>query len=204
MNQTLIAAVEYTNQIKKNVVVCTYFPLLFLLVLPVGPTFPFHEPVLENTHQICLSLFFPLISFMWPILKTSFSPSMLVFIPVINLLGMHSTFCQANPACLSKLFRVALPTSSRPSYPISLALPFFATSKASYFLPSIVLHVLRQGAPSLGVTSKQALPTLVYVLLTGVEVLIMVTMKNDILWDMTPHSLVEIYRCFGGTYCPNL
>jgi hypothetical protein len=37
MNETLIAAVECNNEIKKNVV-CTYFPLLFIVVLPIGST----------------------------------------------------------------------------------------------------------------------------------------------------------------------
>jgi hypothetical protein len=26
-------------------------------------------------------------------------------------------------------------------------------------------------------------------------------MKNMIFWDVTPCSLVEVYRCFGGIYC---
>jgi hypothetical protein len=28
--------------------------------------------------------------------------------------------------------------------------------------------------------------------------------KSAVLWDMTPYSPVEVYRCFGGTYCLHL
>jgi hypothetical protein len=35
----------------------------------------------------------------------------------------------------------------------------------------------------------------------GFEVLIMVTMKSAMFWDVTPCSLAEDHRCFGGTYC---
>jgi hypothetical protein len=68
-----------------------------------------------------------------------FLPNVLVFTAAINMLGMHSTFCQANIACLSKLFRVAVPTSSRPSHPISFSLPFFVTSKSflSFSYPAL-------------------------------------------------------------------
>jgi hypothetical protein len=35
----------------------------------------------------------------------------------------------------------------------------------------------------------------------GFEVFKAVTMKNIIIRDVTPCSLVEFYRCFGGAYC---
>jgi hypothetical protein len=36
--------------------------------------------------------------------------------------------------------------------------------------------------------------------LVGFEVFTTVTLENTVLWDMTPCSLVEVYRRFGGTY----
>jgi hypothetical protein len=29
-------------------------------------------------------------------------------------------------------------------------------------------------------------------------------MRNTVFWDMMPHSLVEIFRHFGGRYCLHL
>jgi hypothetical protein len=36
------------------------------------------------------------------------------------------------------------------------------------------------------------------------EVITSMTMKNTVFWDMMPHSLVEVYQCFGGAYCLHL
>jgi hypothetical protein len=36
------------------------------------------------------------------------------------------------------------------------------------------------------------------------EVLTAVTTMNTMFWDVTQYSLVEVYRFFGGTYCPHL
>jgi hypothetical protein len=35
------------------------------------------------------------------------------------------------------------------------------------------------------------------------EVLIAATMKGTIFWDVTPCSLVKVYRHFEGKYCPH-
>jgi hypothetical protein len=35
----------------------------------------------------------------------------------------------------------------------------------------------------------------------GFDILTVVTLKMVIFWDVTPSSPVEVYRCFGGTYC---
>jgi hypothetical protein len=34
----------------------------------------------------------------------------------------------------------------------------------------------------------------------GLEILTAVSMKGIIFWNVTPCSLVELYRCFGGAY----
>ena len=36
------------------------------------------------------------------------------------------------------------------------------------------------------------------------EVFTVVTVKVTVFLDMTPYSLVEIYRHFGGTHCPHI
>jgi hypothetical protein len=36
------------------------------------------------------------------------------------------------------------------------------------------------------------------------EVITSVIMKNMVFWDMMPHILLEVYQCFGGTYCLHL
>jgi hypothetical protein len=41
-------------------------------------------------------------------------------------------------------------------------------------------------------------------LVVGFEVITAVTVKCNIIWDVTPCSVVNVYRRFGGTYCPDL
>jgi hypothetical protein len=40
--------------------------------------------------------------------------------------------------------------------------------------------------------------------ISKIWILSAVTLKITIVWDVTPSSLVEIYRCFGATCCFHL
>jgi hypothetical protein len=38
----------------------------------------------------------------------------------------------------------------------------------------------------------------------GLEVLVVVTVKSTIFWDVAPYHLLEVYPCFRGIYCLHL
>jgi hypothetical protein len=41
-------------------------------------------------------------------------------------------------------------------------------------------------------------------ILVGFDVLTSVTVKIIVLWDVMACSVLEVYQCFGGTYCLHL
>ena len=115
--------VHYLKEVKKNVTGCNSVPFILLCCHPHQIQSPAALTQLKTTHKIRL----PLLTPSHRVYVRHFKN----FFPFHNacvhsLQSICTTFCQANPACLSKLSADALPTSSQSHHPSTHFLhPFF-------------------------------------------------------------------------------
>jgi hypothetical protein len=126
-----------------------------------------------------------------------------VFQKISNWYSVHPFF-----TCVLSLKMEVTCFSETSALSMHYTMSYRSRQKASYFCPFSITSKITNDI-------TQTLQWNIYSCLTclkfnkqnsiGLEVLTTVTTKNTtICWDMMPHSVVEVYRHFRGTYCCHL